>query len=68
LCNSDTVCRLGQHCRESGLEELTDEVAGSLAFFARERITPFVREQGGWVSQGNTALCTTLCTTLCTIL
>merc|ERR1712088_144262 len=27
---------------------LTEEVAGSLAFFARERITPFIREQGGW--------------------
>ena len=26
------------------------QVAGSLAFFARERITPFIREQGGWVS------------------
>merc|ERR1719376_1559792 len=40
--------RLGQHCRETGLEELTEEVASSLAFFARERITPFIREQGGW--------------------
>jgi len=40
--------RLGQHCRESGRDELTEEVAGSLAFFARERITPFIREQGGW--------------------
>merc|ERR1719222_1023880 len=40
--------RLGQHCRESGRDELSEEVAGSLAFFARERITPFIREQGGW--------------------
>jgi len=40
--------RLGQYCRETGMEELTDVVAGSLAYFARERITPFVREQGGW--------------------
>jgi len=40
--------RLGRHCRESGMEELTEEVAGSLAYFARERVTPFVREQGGW--------------------
>merc|ERR1711934_195364 len=40
--------RLGQHCRETGMDELTEEVAGSLAFFARERITPFIREQGGW--------------------
>merc|ERR1719222_1821479 len=39
--------RLGQHCRETGMDELTEEVAGSLAFFARERITPFIREQGG---------------------
>merc|ERR1712059_142392 len=34
--------RLGQHCRESpGLEDLVTEVAAS-------RLTPFVREQGGW--------------------
>merc|ERR1719222_1562999 len=39
--------RLGQYCRETGMEELTEEVAGSLAFFARGRITPFIREQGG---------------------
>ena len=32
------------------MDDLTDVVAGSLAFFAKERITPFVREQGGWVS------------------
>merc|ERR1712051_1020195 len=37
-----------EHCRETGMDELTEEVAGSLAFFARERITPFIREQGGW--------------------
>ena len=28
--------------------ELVDEVAISLASFAKERITPFVREEGGW--------------------
>jgi len=41
--------RLGQHCRESpGLEDLVTEVAASLAEFAASRLTPFVREQGGW--------------------
>jgi len=42
--------RLGQHCRQKGLEDLVEEVASSLSGFARERITPFVREEGGWVS------------------
>lgn len=41
--------RLGQHCRQNGLADLVEEVANSLASFARERITPFVREEGGWV-------------------
>ena len=42
--------RLGQHCRQNDLGDLVEEVANSLASFARERITPFVREEGGWVS------------------
>jgi len=40
--------RLGQHCRQKGMGDLVDEVAISLASFAKERITPFVREEGGW--------------------
>eukprot|EP00092_Neocalanus_flemingeri_P015487 GFUD01016764.1.p1 GENE.GFUD01016764.1~~GFUD01016764.1.p1 ORF type:complete len:195 (+),score=46.59 GFUD01016764.1:204-788(+) len=40
--------RLGQHCRQKGMGDLVEEVASSLASFARERITPFVREEGGW--------------------
>jgi hypothetical protein len=42
--------RLGQHCRQNEMGDLVEEVASSLASFARERITPFVREEGGWVS------------------
>ena len=45
--------RLGQHCRQTGMGDLVEEVASSLASFARERITPFVREEGGWVSNGH---------------
>jgi len=41
--------RLGQHCSKTpGLEELVAEVAASLAEFSRQRLTPWVREQGGW--------------------
>jgi len=41
--------RLGQHCRQTpGLEELVSEVAASLAEFTSQRLTPWVREQGGW--------------------
>ena len=36
--------------RVTEMTKLFNQVAGSLAFFARERITPFIREQGGWVS------------------
>ena len=42
--------RLGQHCRENYQDELLEEIAANLAAFANERISPFVREQGGWVS------------------
>ena len=42
--------RLGQHCRANNMEDLVEEVALSLADFAKERITPFIQEEGGWVS------------------
>ena len=42
--------RLGQHCRANNMEDLVEEVALSLAAFAKERITPFIHEEGGWVS------------------
>ena len=42
--------RLGQYCRENNLEDLVEDVAISLATFAKERITPFIQEEGGWVS------------------
>ena len=42
--------RLGQYCRANNMEDLVEEVALSLAAFAKERITPFIQEEGGWVS------------------
>ena len=42
--------RLGQHCRANNMEDLVEEVALSLADFAKERITPFIQDEGGWVS------------------
>ena len=42
--------RLGRHCRENHQDDLVEELAANLASFANERISPFVREQGGWVS------------------
>ena len=45
--------RLGQHCREKHQTELEEEIAANLAVFANERISPFVREQGGWVRIGS---------------
>lgn len=42
--------RLGQHCRDNGLEDLIEDIAGNLAAFANERIAPFVREEGGWAT------------------
>ena len=42
--------RLGQHCRDNNMGDLVEEVALSLAGFAKERITPFIQEEGGWVS------------------
>jgi len=43
--------RLGQHCRESGsLYGLVGEVADSLAEYASLRLTPWLREQGGWAT------------------
>ena len=42
--------RVGQYCRENDLSEIVEDIAFNLADFANERITPFVREEGGWVS------------------
>ena len=42
--------RLGEHCRANNMEDLVEDVALSLADFAKERITPFILEEGGWVS------------------
>ena len=42
--------RLGQHCKQAGLDDLRPELASSLATFAVQRVAPFVADQGGWVS------------------
>ena len=42
--------RLGQHCRDNHMEDLVEDVAISLAAYAKERITPFIQQEGGWVS------------------
>lgn len=44
--------RLAQHCRERRLgADLEAEVAENLAQVAVRRITPFLREHGGWVRE-----------------
>ena len=40
--------RLGQFCRENDLEDLVEDIAANLATFANEKISPFVRAEGGW--------------------
>ena len=42
--------RVGQYCRDNDLSEIVEDIAFNLADFANQRITPFVREEGGWVS------------------
>ena len=40
--------RLAQHCNDNGLDDLVFDIAGLLAAFAVRRLTPFLRENGGW--------------------
>jgi len=40
--------RLAQHCNDNGLEDLVFDIAGLLAAFAVRRLTPFLRQNGGW--------------------
>ena len=42
------VYRLAQHCNDNGLEDLVFDIAGLLAAFAVRRLTPFLRQNGGW--------------------
>ncbi len=42
--------RLAQHCSEHRMNDLVYDVASNLAQFAVERITPFLKRNGGWVS------------------
>jgi len=41
--------RVAQHCSNNQMEALVADVADCLAEFAVEKLTPFIREQGGWV-------------------
>lgn len=41
--------RVAQHCSNNQMEALVKDVADCLAEFAVEKLTPFIREQGGWV-------------------
>jgi hypothetical protein len=41
--------RLSQYCNERNLSDLVYDVATNLAQYAVDKLTPFLREQGGWV-------------------
>lgn len=41
--------RVAQHCSNNHMDDLVKDVADCLAEFAVEKLTPFIREQGGWV-------------------
>ncbi len=41
--------RLAQHCGQNGLGDLVFDIATILAQFAVDRLTPFLKEHGGWV-------------------
>ena len=43
------AARLAQYCEQHELESLVFDVAVSLSQFAVERLTPFLRQNGGWV-------------------
>ena len=43
--------RLAIYCSEKRLEGMVYDVATNLAEFAVHRLTPFLKEKGGWVSQ-----------------
>lgn len=41
--------KLAMYCADNGLEDLIIEVAAQLAHHAVEKLTPFLRDNGGWV-------------------
>ena len=41
--------RLAQHCSQHGLEDLVFDIATLLSQYAVDKLTPFLREHGGWV-------------------
>lgn len=45
------AARLAQHCDEQNQKTRVLDVASNLSQFAVEKITPFLRQHGGWVSQ-----------------
>ena len=42
--------RLAQHCSRNGLGDLVFDIATLLSQYAVDKLTPFLREHGGWVS------------------
>ena len=43
--------RLAQHCSETlGMNDLVFDVATNLADFAVQKLTPFLRQHGGWIT------------------
>jgi len=42
--------RLAQHCNQNGLSDLVFDIATLLSQYAVDKLTPFLREHGGWVS------------------
>lgn len=42
--------RLAQYCQEHQMQGLVLDVASHLSQFAVERLTPFLKQHGGWVS------------------
>lgn len=44
--------RLAQHCQSNGMEDRVMEIAANLAQFANKKLTPFLKEHGGWVRAG----------------
>ena len=40
--------RLALYCKSEGLDDMVIDIAGSLAHFAVRKLTPFLRQHGGW--------------------
>ncbi len=45
--------RLAQHCSQNDLGDLVFDIATLLAQYSVDKLTPFLREHGGWVGSQN---------------